>query len=145
VLVAAAAAVIALGAAVGIVQPWDDETSQAPTVSPADRVLNAPDAEEYVQRVDGAEVTVVRSPSQNAAVLMTTDMPAAPEGKVYELWLDHEEVGMVPAGLMTGEEQQVLFEGDPATAIGAGITVEPEGGSEEPTSEPVVTFTFEKV
>ncbi len=43
-----------------------------------------------------------------------------------------------------GGEQQILLEGDPATAIGAGITVEPAGGSEEPTLPPVTLFAFEK-
>ena len=37
----------------------------------------------------------------------------------------------------------MLLEGDPATATGAGITVEPEGGSEEPTLPPVTLFEFE--
>jgi hypothetical protein len=148
-LVAAAAAVIALGVGTPVVwQQVTDDTSQVPpTVTEAERmqrVLDAEDAEEYVQRVDGAEVTVVRSPSLNAAVLTADGMPAPPEGKVYELWLAHEDQGMVPAGLMSGEDHQVMFEGDPATALGAGITLEPEGGSEEPTSAPMVSFTFEK-
>ncbi|WP_432478124.1 anti-sigma factor [Nocardioides sp. GXQ0305] len=148
-LVAAAAAVVVLGVGTPVVwQQVTDDTSQAPpTVTEAERmqrVLDAEDAEEYVQRVDGAEVTVVRSPSLNAAVLTADGMPAPPDGKVYELWLDHEEQGMVPAGLMSGEDHQVMFEGDPATALGAGITLEPEGGSEEPTSAPMVSFTFEK-
>jgi hypothetical protein len=37
----------------------------------------------------------------------------------------------------------VVLEGDPATAIGFGITLEPEGGSEEPTFPPVTTISFE--
>jgi hypothetical protein len=148
-LVAAAAAVVALGAGAVVWQQLGDDTSEspAPTVTEAervDRVLAADDAEEYTQRLDGVEVTVVRSRSLNAAVLTADGMPAPPRGKVYELWLDHEGIGMVPAGLMTGEEQEVLFEGDPATALGAGITVEPAGGSEEPTTPPMMSFTFEK-
>jgi anti-sigma-K factor RskA len=52
---------------------------------------------------------------------------------------------MVPAGLMDrGGEQRILLEGDPATATGAGITVEPAGGSEEPTLPPVTLIPFEK-
>lgn len=147
-LVAAAAAVIALGAGATVWQQVsDDDTSQAPTVTEAtevDRVLAAPDAEEYTRQVNGAEITVVRSPTLNQAVLMAEDMPAAPDGKIYELWLDHGE-GFVPAGLMTGQEEQVLFEGDPGTAVGAGITIEPApDGSKAPTSPAVTSFTFEK-
>ena len=142
-LVAAAAAVIALGSGVVVWQQVTDDTSQAPTVSAADRVLAADDAEEYTQTLDGVEVTVVRSPSMNKAVLTTDAMPTPPEGKVYELWLAHKGKGMVPAGLMGGGAQQVMFDGDPASALGAGITIEPEGGSEEPSTAPMMSFTFE--
>lgn len=146
-LVAAAAAVIALGAG-GVVwqQVADDGTpSQTPpSASPAERVMAAADAEEYTQHFDGVELTVVRSRSLNEAVLLAPDMPAAPSGKVYELWLDHGE-GMVPAGIMTGGEDEVSFTGDPGTAVGAAITKEPApDGSEAPTSETLTSFTFEK-
>jgi hypothetical protein len=50
---------------------------------------------------------------------------------------------MVPAAVMpVKEDQTVLLEGDAATATGAGITVEPEGGSPEPTSQPIALFDF---
>ena len=147
-LVAAAAAVIALGAATGVVatQPWNDDSQQQPALSAVDQVLQASDAEEYKQTLaGGAEATLVRSKELNQAVLVTSDMPPPPDGKVYELWLDHEGVGMVPAGLMEAGQDQLLLEGDPATALGAGITVEPApGGSEEPTLPPVTLFEFEQ-
>ena len=37
-----------------------------------------------------------------------------------------------------------LLEGDASEAIGAGITVEPPGGSQQPTSDPVVLFDFQQ-
>jgi anti-sigma-K factor RskA len=146
-LVAAAAAVVALGAGVVVWQPWDDTTTQqSPTLSAVDQVLQADDAEEYTQEFpDGSKATLTRSKSLNKAVIVTSDMAPPPEGKVYELWLDHEGIGMVPAGLMPAKaDAVVLLEGDPATAIGAGITVEPAGGSEEPTGETVALIPFEQ-
>jgi anti-sigma factor RsiW len=144
-LVAAAAALIALGAGATIWQPWDDESSQGQQLTDAERVLAAPDAEKFSQSLDdGAEVTVVRSRSLNQAVLVAEGLPPAPEGKVYELWLNHDDAGMVPAGLTNGEDDQVVFKGDAATAVGAGVTLEPEGGSEEPTlSAAVALIEFE--
>lgn len=143
-LVAAAAVIAAVGAGVVATEPWADETRQT-QVSPVERVLQAEDAEQYTQTVDGSRATIVRSASLNKAVLITRDMAPPPQGKVYELWLDHKGVGMVPAGIMTeGGEQRILLEGDPATATGAGITVEPAGGSEEPTLPPVTLFAFEQ-
>jgi len=143
---AAAAAVIAAVAAGGIViaDPFGEDTSQIQPTA-VDQVLQAKDAERYTNTIDGSEATLVRSPSLNKAVLVTKNMAPPPDGKVYELWLDHKQVGMVPAGLMAeGGEQEILLEGDAATALGAGITVEPAGGSEEPTLPPVTLFAFEQ-
>ncbi len=36
----------------------------------------------------------------------------------------------------------ILLEGDAATATGAGITVEPAGGSTTPTTAPLALFAF---
>jgi anti-sigma factor RsiW len=141
-LVAAAAALIALGGAVTVAQPWEDESSQT-QLTAAERVAAAEDAETFTRTLDnGAEATLVRSRSLNEAVLVTSDMPDAPAGSVYELWLVHDDQ-MVPAGLMTGGDHEIVLEGDPATANGFGITVEPDGGSDQPTSEPVTQIAFE--
>ena len=144
-LLAAAAAVVALAAGAVVWQPWVDESSQAPRLSAAERVRQADDAETYVQEFpDGSKATLVRSRSLNQAVIVTEDMAPPPPGKVYELWLDHEGIGMVPAGLMPEKEDAtVVLDGDPATAIGAGITIEPAGGSEKPTGEAVALIPFE--
>lgn len=143
-LVAAAAAVIALGAGVTVVQQWDDDTSQT-QLTAAERISSADDAETFTQTLeDGSEATVIRSRTLNEAVLVTSDLPPPPDGKVYELWFEHEGVGMVAAGLMDGTEGEVELEGDPATAIGFGITVEPQGGSTEPTLPAYGVMDFEQ-
>ena len=126
-----------------IAEPWADDTSQR-QLTAAEQVRAADDAETFTQTLpDGAVATVIRSKSLNRAVLVAEDMAPVPEGKVYELWLQHEDVGMVAAGLMEEGEQEVVLEGDPATAIGFGITVEPAGGSDQPTSDPVALIPFE--
>jgi anti-sigma-K factor RskA len=136
---AAAAVVIAVAGGVVVAEPWADESSQG-QLTAAERIQAAADAETYQQELDGGAVaTVIRSKSLNQAVLVTENMPPAPDGKVYELWLDHEEVGMVAAGLMEDGQREVVLTGEPATAIGFGITVEPDGGSPEPNVEELVT------
>jgi len=144
-LVAAAAVIAAVGTGLVVTEPWEDGSSQVPVASPLEEVRAAPDVETYTQEFpDGSVATLVRSASLNKAVLTTKDMAPPPEGKVYELWLDHEGIGMVPAGLMpVRPDAVVVLEGDPATAIGAGITIEPEGGSEEPTGDTVALIPFE--
>jgi anti-sigma-K factor RskA len=141
-LVAAAAAVLAVGGgAVLWQQPWQ-ESSQAP--SAVEAVLAAADARSTSLDFDGgAKATLVHSDSVGGAVLVTEKMPPPPAGKVYQLWLDQPGEGMVSAGLMpVREDQRVLLSGDAATATAAGITVEPEGGSDKPTSEPIALFDF---
>ncbi|HEX6149012.1 anti-sigma factor [Nocardioides sp.] len=140
---AAAVAVLAVGGGVIVAEPWADDTSQRqPTV--AEQVRAAEDAETFTQTLDdGAVATVIRSKSLNRAVLVAEDMEPAPAGKVYELWLEHEGVGMVAAGLMEEGQREVVLEGDPADAVGFGITVEPDGGSDQPTSDPVALIAFE--
>lgn len=141
-LVAAAAAVLAVGAGTVLwQQPWED-TSQ--TQSPVAAVLSADDARSTSLDFDGgARATLVHSDSVGRAVLVTEKMPPPPPGKVYQLWLDQPGEGMVSAGLMpVRADQRVLLAGDAATATAAGITVEPAGGSPEPTSDPIALFDF---
>lgn len=140
---AAAAAVVALGGGtVAVLHPWDRQSQVQ--VALADRVLQAPDAQRFVQPVaTGGSATVVRSASVGAAVLVTDNLAPAPSGKVYQLWLKAASGNFVSAGLLSGAGQQkVVLEGDTATAQGAGISVEPAGGSTQPTTPPVALIGF---
>ena len=95
-LLAAAAAVVVLGGGAAVVwqQPWQDESSQAPTV--AQEVLTAPDARSTsLDFPGGAKATVTHSDSMGKAVLVTEEMPPPPDGMVYQLWLDQPVSGMV--------------------------------------------------
>lgn len=115
-------------------------------ISAVDRVLQARDA----QRIDvdlphGASVSVIRSVTEGHAVLLTRGLPPAPNGKVYELWLQSADGVMQPAGLLASSgTRSLLFTGDASDAVGAGITVEPAGGSEAPTSAPIALFDFQR-
>jgi anti-sigma-K factor RskA len=128
-----AAVVLALvGVGAAVWQPWRDEAST--TLTAADRVLADPQAQRITQELaNGATATVVRSPKEHRAVLVTQDMPAPPEGKVYQLWLQTPAEDMVSAGLMPAGRATALLTGDADEAIGVGLSVEPEGGSPQPT------------
>ena len=141
----AAAAVLAAVTAGAVFQPWQDE-SPSQTVTAADRVLAASDAKHYeVSFDDGSKATVVRSLSEGRAVLVTDDMAAPPPGKVFELWLQDEEGRMSKAGLMSKPgDNKLLLTGDASGATGVGITVEPEGGSDQPTTEPIALIDLDK-
>ena len=141
-LLVAAAVVAILGVGAGVWQPW--APSQDSSLTAAERVLEASDARSVaVDLGDAGRATVTRSESLGKAVITTEDMAPAPSGKVFEVWLQSEEGEMLPAGLMPpGGDHQMVLDGDAATATGVGITVEPEGGSPEPTSDPIAIFDF---
>jgi anti-sigma factor RsiW len=135
-LVAAAAIVIGLGAGVTTVwHPWKSEVVQ---LTLADRVRQAPDAKTWTQALEnGGHATVTRSRSVGAAVWQSDGLAAAPEGHVYQLWLQAPDEHLNPAGLMSAGDGAVVLRGDARTAIGVGLTVEPVGGSPAPTTKPV--------
>jgi len=133
-LVAAVLALVA-GVALNTWQPW------AP--SEAEQVLEAADAERVqVDLGPAGSAEVVRSKSEDRAVIVTDDMVAPPEGQVYQLWLQPTGTDdMLPAGLMPpGEDNIVVLDGSASDAGAVGITVEPEGGSEEPSGPPIALF-----
>jgi len=135
----AAAAVLATGGLVW--HPWVSDTGTV-QLTAMEQVLQAKDAQRFEKKVGDATATIVRSPSLKKAVIVTANMPNAPEGKVYELWLKQGE-SMIRAGLMpAGDANTVLLEGDAASASAVGITVEPAGGSETPTLPPVAVISF---
>lgn len=148
-LLAAAAAVVLLAAIGGIwLQPWagdDDAPPTSPRLTAAERVLGAEDASHVEKRFpDGAVATIVVSRSEGRAVILTKGMEHAPEGKDYQLWLQTPAGELEPDRVMPDlRDATVLLQGDASRATGVGITVEPDGGSTQPTSEPIAFFTLD--
>ncbi|MEV3930785.1 MULTISPECIES: anti-sigma factor domain-containing protein [unclassified Streptomyces] len=150
----ALAACIAAAAAFGGVAVWQNQVAQDARQETAQaqqhneqvaRVLTAADATTSVSDLmNGARGTVVVSKSVNRAVFLASDLSRPPSGKVYELWYNDGGV-MRPAGLMnpSATDDAVLMDGPVDNASGMGITVEPEGGSEQPTTEPVALVEFQ--
>jgi anti-sigma-K factor RskA len=138
-LVAAALALI-VGAGALVMQPWAP-SDDVKRLTAAEQVLQATDAQEVsVDLGEAGRATVVRSKSQDRAVITTEDMVSAPTGKDYELWFIEGDQ-FVSAGLMPDEpDQTVVLDGSAGAAAAVGITVEPDGGSEQPTSDPIAVF-----
>ena len=139
---AATAAILAIGG-FAVWRSYDAGSSTPPTV--AEQVRTAPDAQTSsdVALPGGGTATVVRSASLGKAVVVTSDLPSAPAGKVYQLWLQDADGQFTSAGLMSASgDQTVVLQGDAADAQAAGITIEPAGGSEQPTSNPIALFSF---
>ncbi|MER6693663.1 anti-sigma factor [Streptomyces minutiscleroticus] len=107
-------------------------------------VVAAPDARTRTEALGGgARATVVVSQSRDEAVFAASGLAEPPSGKVYQLWFDDGGT-MRPAGLMDPARGSgaVLMEGRVGDAAGMGVTVEPAGGSERPTSAPLALVEF---
>ncbi|MBS44602.1 MAG: anti-sigma factor [Nocardioides sp.] len=133
-LVAAAAALVALGATGTVVVQTvtSDPTSEVAVSDPVTRILDADDARTYrVTLDDGIRIEVTRSLEQDAAVLRTTGLSPLPEGQVYQLWFD-QGGEMVPAGYLDDPRHAVVMHGRAAAAESANITIENAAGAEHP-------------
>ncbi|MEU8776968.1 anti-sigma factor [Streptomyces sp. NPDC048606] len=102
-------------------------------------ILAAPDARtSHGRTTNGASTTVVASARQNRAVFTATGLPLPVGGKTYQLWLDHG--GSVrPAGFLR-QDGSVLIDGDTTDAGLIGLTLEPAGGSPQPTTVPLLVM-----
>ncbi|MFJ3334609.1 anti-sigma factor domain-containing protein [Streptomyces sp. NPDC086766] len=149
----ALAACVAAVAALGGTTVWQHdraEDARAEARASAQRadelaaVLAAPDARtRSAALADGARGSVVVSKSRDRAVFVASGMAAPPRGKVYQLWFDDGGT-MRSAGLMDPHRasQTVMMEGAVDGASAMGITVEPRGGSQKPTSAPLALMNL---
>jgi anti-sigma-K factor RskA len=134
---AVAAALIAIVATTVVV--GDD--GQPAYATKLETVLGQDDAQFVTLQntgVNGADgsVKVAWSDEIDAAVLLADDLPAAPSGKAYELWLIDAD-GPVPMNVLDdasdGSVRKALdIDAQPQAW---GVTIEPQGGSPAPTGE----------
>jgi anti-sigma-K factor RskA len=73
------------------------------------------------------------------AILVAEDMPPAPEGKTYQIWVIKGDTPQ-PSGLFEpkGGSIAAVVENPVEGADAVAVTVEPEGGSKEPTTDPML-------
>ena len=90
--------------------------------------------------LNGASGTL-RIEDDGDARLTLRDMPAPPDGRVYQVWLlDEGEPAPTDALFVPGRDgtARVDVPGDVAGARQVLVTAEPRGGSDRPTRPPVV-------
>jgi len=81
--------------------------------------------------------------SKQGVLLLASNLPPAPTGKTYEMWMIPKSGKPVPAGLFQSESDgtaMYLRKGavDVATVGIIAVTLEPEAGSPQPTSTPII-------
>jgi anti-sigma-K factor RskA len=86
----------------------------------------------------GAEGAIAST--ANGSVLVALDLGEAPAAHDYQLWLMRDGTP-VPADTFDAHDSIVIVESDERLDgfDGAAVTVEPDGGSEQPTTDPVLS------
>ncbi len=139
--VAAAAAVVVVGGAIGIGQITGDDgtTLQAGVV----RVFEAEDAHTAEVDTSHGAVRVATSPGRGEMAVDTSGLQPLDEEHVYQVWSIAD--GTPSSVLVLPDPDQGASMEMPAAGTQVAITVEPAGGSEQPTTEPIVAVDPGKV
>ena len=132
---AAAAALVVGGGAVGIGQVLDSDPQQ---LTPAERVFRADDATTLDEpTMNGGTLRVAVSPGRDEMAVDTAELPALSGGRVYQLWtVGADETAVSVAVVETPGETAAM--GLPPAGTQVAVTIEPAGGSEQPTKAPIV-------
>ena len=134
-LVAAAAAVLAVAAGIGYNAMQEPEHVMA---APVSQVFNAPDAHHAtVKTSNGGEISVATSPSLGKMAVETDDLPELGSGQVYQLWTLSSGQAASAGLLEDPDAGAAMAMPDSGTAV--AITIEPAGGSDQPTTEPIMS------
>jgi anti-sigma-K factor RskA len=139
VAVAAAAVVLLVGAVVGIGWPgpngWGAQLQMT-------AIAEAPDAQTTTLEAEGGgEITLVSSASKGRSAVVADGLPDLGDDQTYELWYI-DDSGAESAGTFdaAGGETWRVLEGSFTSGVAVGVTVEPAGGSPQPTTEPIVVI-----
>src|SRR6202034_772699 len=88
----------------------------------------------------GGTATVVFSRASHKMIFTTAGLPPLPASKVYELWLltpgSARAAGLLPSP--SGGRSAPLLASGLAAGDKAGVTVEPAGGTSQPTTTPIL-------
>jgi anti-sigma-K factor RskA len=147
---AAAAVAIALLAVLGVYGlnlrgQADAANARADEMARAVAAMTAPGSQVAVLHGRGAAAGITgfaAFPTTGGGYMLLTDVPAAPAGKTYQAWFIASGPP-VSAGTMDASDGIVLGSGlqpTPGTQTVA-VTVEPAGGSNQPTSDPIIVGT----
>ncbi|MEU6342442.1 anti-sigma factor [Streptomyces sp. NPDC046977] len=143
----AAAAALALAAVLGVLlhragERLERERARTQAVT---EVLTASDARPaYTSDDHGRGMTAVCSRVLRRAVVTVQGLPRPPEGRVYQVWLVSERpeayrsIGVLEDGPGGGDTPGPLVaSGLDGRSYAFTVTIEPSGGSPQPTADPV--------
>jgi anti-sigma-K factor RskA len=142
VAAAASAVIIALGVILGVQHSQLDQARSQQRQAAA--ALHAVGARVVTERTSlGGTATVVVARRLGQMVFTTSGLPALPATQVYQLWRLGPTGAATSAGLLRleagGQVTPVVAAGPPA-GDHIAVTVEPAGGTAQPTTTPIVSL-----
>jgi anti-sigma-K factor RskA len=130
---AVAAAVVGIGGFVAERERAEDLRAERSLVV---AVMTAEDSTMTVDEASGGgSVRVIASKSHNAAVVLGESLPTLDDSQTYQVW--HMEDGKPTSVGLLGHGPGMLYAKGANAADAYAITVEPKGGSPQPTSDPI--------
>ncbi len=102
------------------------------------KIVSASDAQTTNKAFEGGgHVRLISSDIADGAYIVASDMPSPGTGKVYQVWVVKDD-SPVSEGVFTTDGEMVMKDLNGADRI--AITVEPAGGSKQPTTPPITTL-----
>ena len=121
---------------------------QIQTGQAAFSMLAYPDTKSLPITGSGIAGTLLLDKEHSAAVLIAWDLPPLPENQTYQIWLVNPKGERTSVGLFRPEIGQrltskaIFMKQDISGFSGLGVTLEPAGGSKQPTSPRIFKVDF---
>ncbi len=129
---------------------WDQGNQRDQTLLVQEQLLDAIAAGARISLLAGTEAapqasaTLIQEAGAGSAFLLVQDLPPLPKGQQYQVWKITGE-GLADAGMFSSTEsvdQLVIVPADFFGADAIGVSVEPRGGSPQPTGAIVLLGNF---
>jgi len=111
-------------------------------------MLSYPTTERLAINSDSVVGSILLDRDRNIVALIVWNMPELPENETYQVWLIDSQDHRTSAGLFQADSGQsytteiVFPKQDLSGFTGVGVTVEPSGGSDQPTGERILKVDF---
>jgi anti-sigma-K factor RskA len=133
-LAVAAAMVVALSLGAWVVDLSRQRDSQIASTTLETQLYSAPDVKAYpVELANGARASFVASKSLNRALFTSSELPSVGEDRTYQLWTLQGEQATRDNLVSGGTAVKQWFTGPVADSSGLAVSIEPAGGSVQPT------------
>ncbi len=111
-------------------------------------MLAYPDTQTLPFMNAGISGSLLLDQDRNVAALVAWDLPQLEKNQTYQAWLIDPQGGRSSAGIFRPETElpftslAILPQADLGNYVGLGVTIEPLGGSDQPTGERVFKVDF---